>query len=82
MTINKVSGSKVRFILDLFEKSLSFHNYIFLTMILSASYSTLRGLVSRGCMLTLNQLKDFLYKFQGHITYHLMIFSSNLRLKH
>lgn len=38
-------------------------------MILSASYSTLRGLVSRGCMLTLNQLKDFLYKFQGHITY-------------
>lgn len=54
-------------------------------MILSASYSTLRGLVSRGCMLTLNQLKDFLYKFQGHITplrKVLMIFSSNLRLKH
>lgn len=43
--LNKVSVSNVRVIWDLFEKSLSNHNCIFLLMILSGSYITIKSKV-------------------------------------
>lgn len=42
VTLNKVSWSNVRVKLDLCEKSLSKHNYIFLPMILSGPYITIK----------------------------------------